>query len=326
MSDLRIYVENKGERADAYSITDALVRAALPQPYRGAAINVCYSLQPDLESLGRATHFVGYGFDPQRIQRHARQVRVVHSLSAGVEGYLPLNWMPQGAVLTNSSGAQSGKGGAYGAMAILMLNERIPQHVASQRNAAWNRTPASAVDGKTVLVYGFGELGAAVARRIRPFGLRIVGVRHSGASHDDADEIIQPRQFRERLPEADFLVLSCPLTPETRGLIGTKELALLPEGAGLLNIARGPVVDTQALISALASGHLGGAVLDVFDVEPLPRDSALWSAPNLVITPHTSCDDARGDLAQCLAIFGHNVALEAQGLPMRNVVDPRLGY
>ena len=133
--------------------------------------------------------------------------------------------------------------------------------------------------------------------------MRIIGVRRTPATAaDGVDEWVPPDRLAEVLPRTHWLVLATPLTPETRGLIGAQALALLPAGAHLLNIGRGPVVDEAALIEALRSGHLAGAYLDVFAKEPLPEESPLWDMPNVIITPHDSAT-SRGNLARVNAIF-----------------------
>jgi glyoxylate/hydroxypyruvate reductase len=321
-----IYVENKNKDGP-YVITEARVRDVLHQDDRDLVIVVASAASPDFESLAKAAYFVGYGFDTELLRTSARHLRVIHSTTAGVEAYLPLTWLPPDAVLTNSSGVHAEKGGAYGAMAILMLNEFVPRHVADQRQRQWQRVLSTPIRGKTVVIVGFGNLGAAIGRSIRSFGVRVVGISFSGRHHPDADVVRPSRELREALKDADFLVLACPLTPETRRLIGPSELELLPRGAGIINIARGAILDYDALESALLSGQLSGAVLDVFDTEPLPETSPLWSIPNVIITPHTSCDDARGDLDRCLEIFAENIFRDRrQSSPLLNVVNEQTGY
>ncbi|ANN61913.1 hypothetical protein A9174_33830 (plasmid) [Mesorhizobium loti NZP2037] len=321
-----IYVENKVGVAPEYEVTEASIRHAITESSIRADVTVRRSDNLDFDRLKQADLFVGSGFDPDIIRHHGDNLRLVHCTSAGVERYLPLDWLPPGAVLTNSSGVHAEKGGTFGAMAVLMLNEGMPRHATNQRHHRWDSALSASIAGKTVLIYGFGSLGEAIATRLRPFGVYIVGIRRSGEPHPLADEMHPPSELRRLLPRCDFLVVSCPLTEATRGLFAEKQLSLLPKGSSLFNIARGPVVDNAALAAALRAGHLAGAIVDVFEQEPLPEASPWWDVPNLLISPHISCDDAKGYIERCLAIFGANVERLARGEVLCNVVDPAQGY
>jgi phosphoglycerate dehydrogenase-like enzyme len=323
---MHIYVENEPALPKIFSITEQMVRDILPAGKEAVQITVRSSNDMDVAQLQNADIFVGAGLPTRALAEHGRNLKLVHCLTAGVEGYMPLDWLPAGAVFTNSSGVHAEKSSLFGLMAILMLNEGMPRHATNQRKHLWDKTLPTAVAGKTVLIYGFGAIGQAVASKLRVLGVRIVGIRRSPENHVDADQISGPAMLHELLPSADFLVLSCPLTSETRGLIGAEELALMPRGACVLNIARGPVLDNDALRGALMSGHISGAIVDVFDPEPLSPDSDLWDIPNLTILPHVSCDDPNGYIDRCLSIVADNLNRLAQGRPLRNVVDRELGY
>jgi phosphoglycerate dehydrogenase-like enzyme len=322
----RVYVENKVGVAPDYEVTEAAVRNAIKDESIGLEVTVRRSNELDPDRLRKAEFFVGSGFDTAILSRHGDNLRLVHCTSAGVEKYLPLDWLPSGAVLTNSSGVHAEKGGTFGAMAVLMLNEGMPRHATNQRHRRWDGALSTGIAGKTILIYGFGSLGEAIAERLRPFGVYIIGIRRSGEPHPWADEIHPPCELQRLLPRSDFLVVSCPLTEATRGLFDERQLALLPKGASVFNIARGPVVDNGALAAALRAGHVAGAIIDVFEQEPLPETSPWWDVPNLLISPHISCDDPTGYIDRCLAIFGTNVARLCRGEALRNVVDPVQGY
>lgn len=323
---MHIYIENDTVLPQIYCITEQMIRAVLPEAYTTAQITVRMSDQRDLSLLQTSDVFVGSGFDTGVIGRNGQNLKLIQCLTAGVEAYLPLDWVPAGAAFTNSSGIQAEKIAIFGPMAILMLNESIPKYATDQRQRRWRPAFSSAIRGKTALFYGFGAIGQAMASQLRALGVHVVAIRRSGEGHAAADEMHGPAMLHDLLPRADFLVLCCPLTQETRGLIGEHELGLLPRGAGVLNIARGPVLDNGALGAALESGHVSGAILDVFDPEPLAAESELWDVPNLMILPHISCDDSNGYIARCLSIFGDNLARLAAGAPLRNVVDPAREY
>jgi phosphoglycerate dehydrogenase-like enzyme len=171
-----------------------------------------------------------------------------------------------------------------------------------------------------------GAIGVEVARLARRFGLRVLGVSRNGRPHRAVEAMYRTAQLAKVLPRADFLVVAAPLTPATRGLVGRKELDLLPAHAGVVNLGRGPVIDNTALADKLARGELGGAVLDVFDTEPLPPDSPLWATPNLIATPHCAVDDGPRYVARCLDIFFDNARRYLAGRALRNRIEPKLGY
>jgi phosphoglycerate dehydrogenase-like enzyme len=156
--------------------------------------------------------------------------------------------------------------------------------------------------------------------------MKVLGVRRSGRPHRWVHRMFTTKGLRTALRQADFVVVTVPLTPETRGLIGAKELDCLPRHAGLVNLGRGPVVDYDALSAKLWTRELSGAVLDVFHEEPLPPESPMWSTPNVIVSPHCAVDDGRAYVPRCLDIFFDNLRRYLGGRPLRNVVDRRLGY
>src|SRR5262249_20977591 len=144
--------------------------------------------------------------------------------------------------------------------------------------------------GRTIGILGLGTIGTGVARRAVAFGMRVVGTKQHPTPIPGVDRVLPPEEIDAVLREASVLAMTLPLTPATRGILGARELALLPEGAFVVNIGRGGQIDEAALVEALRSGRLGGAGLDVFAEEPLPLDSPLWSTPRLTITPHVAGD------------------------------------
>jgi phosphoglycerate dehydrogenase-like enzyme len=154
------------------------------------------------------------------------------------------------------------------------------------------------------------------------FGMHVTGVRATASPHPHCSEVITTTEIDRVLPRTDFLVLACPLTEATRGLIGAAQLAALKPGAVVVNIARGQVIDQQALYAGLASGRIGGAALDVFEVEPLPQDSPFWDLPNVLISPH-SASTVHAENARIVDIFLDNLGRFARGEPLTNVADPK---
>ncbi|WP_162249750.1 D-2-hydroxyacid dehydrogenase [Ensifer sp. Root31] len=253
-------------------------------------------------------------------------MKLIQCTSAGVEKYAPFNWLGASTTLTNASGVHTDKVGEFGLMATLMLHERVPSIATRQRNHTWSRQLRGTAAGRRVMIYGVGALGGAIARRLHSADFRVTGVRRGGAPLASVERMITPDRVLEELPNVEILILACPLTPETQRVIGLRELSALPAGAGVLNLGRGGVIDHAALVSCLASGHLSGAILDVFDQEPLPPDSQLWDVPNLMVFPHVSADAPDGYIDRCLVILADNLGRSRAGKSLRNRVDPILGY
>lgn len=177
----------------------------------------------------------------------------------------------------------------------------------------------------TVLIFGTGGIGACLSAMLRPIGPRILAVNRSGRKLAGAERTETADRLIELVPEADFVVVAASLTPETRGVFDDDVFAAMRDSAWLVNVARGGLVDTDALVGALEGGHIGGAALDVTDPEPLPDGHPLWSMPNVIITPHVANTWAMG-LPELAAQVERNVARYAAGEPLEGVVDPARGY
>ncbi|WP_116083305.1 D-2-hydroxyacid dehydrogenase [Tropicimonas sp. IMCC34011] len=321
----RIYVENTRGHDPSYEVTAEHVLRNLPV-CRPAELTCRYSDERNIESLRRADILIAGKLDTSLISREAKSLKIIQCTSAGVEKYAPLEWLDPSVALTNASGVHAEKVGEFALMATLMLHAHVPAIATKQRHHRWSRTLRGTSAGCRVLIYGVGALGGAVAKRLHSAGFHITGIRRSGEPVESVNLMTTPDHFHECLPFTDVLILACPLTSATSGLVGASELAALPEGASVLNIARGGVVDHSALRDALESGHLSGAILDVFEKEPLPPNSELWDIPNLMIFPHVSADAPEGYVDRCLEILADNLARAKAGRPLRNVVDRQFGY
>jgi phosphoglycerate dehydrogenase-like enzyme len=198
--------------------------------------------------------------------------------------------------------------------------------VTHQHAGSWRKLWGSALGGRTVTIVGLGTLGGAAAEHAARFGMRVTGVRANPAPHPFCEQVIGPNALDGALPGTDILVLACPLTAATRGLIDRRRLALLPHGAGLVNIGRGGLLDQDALCDLLDTGHLSGAVLDVFTPEPIPPGHRLWFTPNLIISPHTAADDPATYNPRSLDIFLDNLRAWRDGEPLPNRFDIGRGY
>jgi len=277
------------------------------------------------EALESADVMINSSPPQERLRERAPRLKWIQTTGAGIDGLLPLDWLPADIALTNNSGAHSAKAEDSCTMAISLLNARLPELMASQRNRAWKPVYTTPVAGKTAVVIGFGDLGRSAGRAAKKLGAKVIAVTRSGKAARPADSAVPVRQIDRVLPKADFVIVSTPLTPETHGLLDRRRLDLLKPDAGLVNIGRSPIVDYDALRDKLAKGELAGAVLDVFEPEPVPADSPLWDTPNLVITPHITCDDPRY-VDQLFDRWFQNFERFLSGKRLKNLVDRRLGY
>jgi phosphoglycerate dehydrogenase-like enzyme len=333
---LHIHVENRRAQPAVYQATPERMAAAVAR-HADLGVPVTFSVSCDLDSfdaeIGRADVLVlptpilpDWRPRLYALKETAPRLKLVFQTGAGAERLMPLDWAPPGVPVTNNSGAHVEMAGQYVAMALLLLNNRIPVAATAKPERRWDRKFGTSLRGKTVLFVGFGSLAEAGAVHARHFGLRVLGVRRSGAAHPLCDEMAKPDGLHALLPQADFVFVTAPLTPETRGMIGTAELALMKPGAGFMNMGRAEIVDYQALDAALRAGRVAGAVLDVFNPEPLPPDSFLWGTPNLIITPHVGADDDALYIPNSLDVLFENLRSLRAGQPLRNVLDPALGY
>lgn len=261
----------------------------------------------------------------ERLAERAPRLRWVHIHGAGVSHVMPLDWLPPGAVLTNSRGIHGQRATEYGFMAILMLNNRLPEMLSDQRKKQWKQLFNSSLEGKTLLVLGVGHIGGGIAQWARRAGMYVIGIRRTGKSHRQVHEMHRPERLHDLLPRADFLLVSTPHTPETHHMIGKAELDLMKPGAGLVNYSRANLVDYDALQRRLRRREMS-AVLDVFDPEPLPPSSPLWDTPNLVITTHSSSDDTEAYTPKTLDLVLSNMERFLEGRPLRNRVSRTRQY
>jgi phosphoglycerate dehydrogenase-like enzyme len=256
----------------------------------------------------------------------------VQSPSAGVERYLGnAGIMGDDRVVLTNMRAVHGPAIADHAFAMLLtLTWSMPAHLENQREGRWGgggaRGGSIALEGRTMFVVGLGGIGTEIAQRAHGFGMRVIGSRRSDAPAPEyVERVGRPEELHEMLGEADVVAVCVPLTPETEGMFNADAFGAMKEGAYLINIARGRIVETDALVAALESGRLAGACLDVTDPEPLPEGHALWAMENVVITPHTAADAPETD-ERWWALFRENVRRFGAGEPLLNTVDKGAGY
>jgi phosphoglycerate dehydrogenase-like enzyme len=258
------------------------------------------------------------------VVRKSPKLRWLQIHPAGAERPIYRELRARGVKVTTASGATAITVAHSTIGAIIAVNRRFPLLADAQRRHAWEqrlgeRSPRD-LEGQCALIVGMGPIGRNIATLLKAFGFTVIGARRSAEPVPPCDSTIGYEQIHEALPKADWLILCCPASPVTRGIANAKAFAAMPDGACLVNVARGEIAVEADVIAALQSGKLAGAYLDVFEREPLDPASPLWDMPNVIVSPHT----ASHSLGQSEAVFGiflDNLARFQAGQKLRNDVD-----
>jgi phosphoglycerate dehydrogenase-like enzyme len=258
----------------------------------------------------------------------APEVRWIHSRSAGVE-HLMFPAITESLVpLTNARGVYSASLGEFVMAAVLFFAKDFPRMRRSQAARAWDPFDVEWVHGRTMGIVGYGDIGQACAQRARAFGMRILALRRNvEAARKDplVDEAFSLERRAELMAQSDYVVVAAPLTAETRGLVGAQEIAAMKPTGVLVNVGRGPIVDEEALVSALQQNRIRGAALDVFTTEPLPAEHPFYGLENVLLSPHCA-DNTPGWLESSMRFFLENLERFREGQPLLNRVDKGRGY
>jgi phosphoglycerate dehydrogenase-like enzyme len=260
--------------------------------------------------------------------RKAPGIRWIHARSAGLDHVLVPEVVAHPARLTNGRGAFSPALAEFVLAALLFFAKELRRLVAQQAARAWEPFDSERLRGRTVGIVGYGDIGRAVAARLRPLGVNVLALRRRpGLSREDAlaNEMLPPDRLLEMMARADDVVVALPLTPETRGLVGREAIAAMKRTAVFVNVGRGPTVDEGALVQALEAGRLRGAALDVFEAEPLPAESPLWRLPNVLLSPHCA-DHVPGWVDEAMRVFLRQLERFRRGETLQDVVDKARGY
>ena len=257
----------------------------------------------------------------------APKVRWIQSTSSGIGPFVErmgyAERMPN-TIFTRASGVHAQPLAEFCIMVMLLFRKGLLRIMGDQRRRHWERYAGTDLAGRTLVVVGVGAVGSEVARMANGIGMKVIGVDQPGFLFDPdslpLDSLHPVSELRQLLPMAEHLVLIAPHTPQTEGLIGAEELALLPRSSVFINIARGALVDEEALAEALTSGHLAGAGLDVFAEEPLPTDSPLWDMPNVLVSPHSASTSDREN-GRITDLFCENLRRFLAGQPLLNLLD-----
>ncbi len=314
---------------EVFTITRGAIDAAL-EKFPGLAEKLDIFIDWDEDnfrsSMASADVLLTWNLPTADIAAIAPRLRWIHIIGAGVEHLLPMDWVPPNVTITNNKGVHAEKAGEFGLMAVLMLHTHMPKILTNQRHRRYVSLYASPIAGRTLVVIGTGSLGGSAARKLQQLGMTVIGVNRRGRPVEGCERVVTTAGLDAVLPLADYLLIATPDTPETRGLMDRRRLDLLKATAGVINIGREAVMDYDALCDKLEAGTLAGAILDVFDPEPVETDSRLWTTPNLILTPHVSADDGDRYVPMTLELFFANMQRFTASEPLGNVVDPKLGY
>jgi len=252
-----------------------------------------------------------------------RSLKWVFTLYAGVDPFDLPALKARGTILTNGTGINAVAVAEYAVMGVLAAAKRFDEVVRAADRRAWTTSPpgTTELDGTRALIVGYGAIGRLIGDRLRAFGVEVSGVTRSGR-----DGTLTPDAWRLGLSTYDWVILAAPSTGETRAMIGQAELAAMKRSAWLINIARGGMVDQEALVAALNARRIGGAFLDTVTPEPLPADHPLWHAPGAMLTMHLAGRSQRTMFQRAARLFLENLAAFRAGAPMKNVVDLDAGY
>nr|WP_304449456.1 D-2-hydroxyacid dehydrogenase [Halomarina sp. PSRA2] len=253
----------------------------------GARVRVARTPAEERDLVPEATVVTGHHLDPSLLE-DADDLDLFACSYAGY-GHLPTDaFADHGVAVTTASGVHGPNMAEYVVGAILAFVRGFPEAWRRQGRREWRHYQADELQGSTVTVVGLGAIGTAVVERLSGFGVHTIGVRNSPEAGGPTDEVLGVDRLHDALARTDYLVLAVPLTDETEGLVDAAALDTLPPNAVVVNVARGPVVDTDDLVDALQGSHVRGAALDVTDPEPLPPEHVLWTFENVFITPHNS--------------------------------------
>lgn len=324
-----LHLETDSKRAALFHLPEHEWLAAAPR-HRALSrkLRVTVGTNGDIlnDALKTADFLILNGVPPRdNLRERAPKLKWIQTTAAGVDWLLPLDWLPRDIALTNNRGAHGPKAFDTVMMALVMLQQRMPELIAHQQACEWRPLYTTPIAGKTAVIVGFGDLGEHSGRAAKALGMQVIAVTRSGTPNRHADRVVKTSRLDSVLPKADFVVVTTPLTAETRGLISRERINRMKPGAGFINIGRAPIADYAALRERLETGALGGAVLDVFDAEPLPKDSPWWRTKNTIVLPHLSCDDPRY-IQRLLDTWFVNFERWLARKTLRNIVDRKLGY
>jgi len=285
-------------------------------------------LEPALANADVLLNWAGSRAEVNRIFGAAPRLKWIQTRSVGLDSLLFPELIESPVLLTNGKGTFSQSLGEFVIAGALYWAKDLPRMLRSQAERKWDVFSVSELSKQTMGIVGHGDIGRAIARRAKAFGMRVLGLRRDSAARagdEDADRVYATKELHDMLPECDYVVVAAPLTPATKHLMSTAEFNAMKPEAIIMNVGRGPVIDEAAMTEALRSGRIRGAALDVFEVEPLPPESPLWEMKNVLMSAHTA-DHTKDWMNDSAIFFLEQFARWKKGEPLKNVVDKRAGY
>ena len=263
----------------------------------------------------------------------APQLKWVHTSAVAVETLCLPELFARGIAVSNTRGVQALPIAEHVMAVVLSLAKQMPFVIENQQQSRWAQNEFIGarlpwlLHGRTLGLVGVGTIGSEIAKRAAAFGMRVIALRRRPAYGviGHVERVYGKDHLDEFLGQCHVIVVAAPLTPDTQGLLGADQFARMPKGAVVVNVGRARILDTEALIEALKSGHLGGASLDVFPQEPLPADHPLWKTPNVILTPHTS-GFRQGHWDEVVELYAENIQRWIKGEPLKYRIEPELGY
>lgn len=284
--------------------------------------------QPLSDAIAEADVLLGWDFKSGQLQKawkHADRLQWIFWAGAGVDSLLFPELVESEIAVTNSRGVFDRCMAEYVLGLIIAFGKDFPGTTRRQLQHVWQHRHTDQLLGKEVLIVGVGSIGREIARVLGAFGLNVSGIGRRHRKDPDFGVIHAGSALQSQLGNADYVVVICPSTPETRGMIGANQFAAMKESARLINMARGEILDETALIVALRDGQIAGAALDVFTEEPLGQDSPLWDMENVIVSPHMSGDfHEHGEVVA--AAFFENLKRYRNGEPLLNMIDKKTGF
>ncbi|HWE51177.1 MAG TPA: D-2-hydroxyacid dehydrogenase [Bryobacteraceae bacterium] len=286
------------------------------------------SLLPELADARVLFHWLGGKDQVRQVLSLAPRLEWIHARYAGLDNLLSPELIESPVPLSNGSGVFSQSLGEFVILGALYFAKDVPRLLRSKEAHRWEIFDVHELSRQTLGIVGHGDIGRAIAWRAKALGMRVLALRRNPAPRagdEHVDRVYANGEIHAMLPECDYVVVAAPLTPHTKGMMGAREFASMKPDAIVMNVGRGPVINEAAMIEALRAKQIRGAALDVFEVEPLPPESPLWSMENVLISPHTA-DHTKTWIEDAMDFFLAQFASWRAGEPLQNIVDKRAGY
>jgi D-2-hydroxyacid dehydrogenase (NADP+) len=319
---------------------NVLISFSLPAPYveriRAVFPKVTVQQSHDKQealTLAKDADILLAGFFSPELFKASKRLKWIQTLFVGVDAFLYPEVVKSSVVITNAGGVNSIPVSEHVLGMMLCLNRKLHLFIRNQTERKWKTSDADLIfqmdelSGKTAGIVGLGRIGSEIAKKAKCFGMKVIATRRnpSAPKPDYVDKLVSPENLEELLVDSDFVIIQIPLTKDTEGMFGERELHRMKRTAYLVNASRGNVIKEDELIKALKECYIAGAALDTFATEPLPEDSPLWDMPNVIITPHVAGLTPRY-MERLTDIFCENLTRFMNGEPLINVVDKTRGY